>query len=333
MIFKILSSSLLLLCLATVNTVSASFKQTDILLKFTDFVQIYNKNYSDDELSYRFNVFIDNYKTINDHNSQGHSWTMAINKFADLTPNEFKSQHLCYNPVHSKTFLGRTYFTNTVSDLPTDIDWTSKGVVTPVKDQGQCGSCWAFSSTGSIEGAYALATGKLVSLSEQQLVDCSRSYGNEGCNGGLFVPSFQYTEKTPLCSQSDYEYKGVDGTCKDCTGVTTVDSYVEVTKNSESALQQALLLQPISVAIEADQFSFQFYSSGVMSGTCGTNLDHGVLLVGYGTDNGKDFWKIKNSWGANWGENGYIRLSRNVKQVQGQCGIAMEPSYPIISKS
>lgn len=320
---------------------SSSLFQNEDVLHFTNFINTYNKSYENSELTFRFDIFKNNLQKINDHNSQGHTWTMSINKFADLTSEEFKEQNTCYNSESSffnSKKLRFDEYVNTnvidVSDLPTEFDWTTKGIVTPVLDQAQCGSCYAFSSVEAIESAYAIANGgKIVNLSEQQIVDCSGSYGNEGCNGGLFVPTFEYVEKNGICSSKEYPYNGVAGKCKKCTSVTKVDSYVEVTPNDENALQKALSIQPISVAIEADETSFQFYSSGVLTAKCGTNLDHGVLLVGWGTLNGQDYWKVRNSWGSSWGENGYVLLLRNVEQTGGQCGIAMQPSYPIILSS
>jgi len=330
MFYKFLISTLLLFSnFASVNS------STDILIQFSDFINTYNKNYSKDEIVTRFDIFKNNLKKIEDHNSQGHSWNMTVNKFADLTSDEFKYKYTCYNK--NKNFLRSNHikldnFDNLDESLPTSLDWTTKGVVTPVKDQASCGSCWAFSSISSIESAYAISTGKLVSLSEQQLVDCSTSFGNQGCSGGLFVPSFKYAEKTGICSEKDYPYKGTNGKCKKCTPVTKVNSYVEVIANSESALQKAVNIGPVSVAIEADTSLFQLYHSGVINSvSCGYNLDHGVEVVGWGTLNGTDYWKIKNSWGSSWGSNGYVLIARNTKDSRGMCGVAMEPSYPVIS--
>ena len=300
-------------------------------LKFIDFSSKYNKNYiNEQEREHRYNVFSDNLNIINKHNSENHSWKMGINQFTDLTPTEFKSTTSCYDSDKLKDMPRMIQNFQVPIEIPSEVDWTTFGAVTPVKDQAQCGSCWSFSTTGSVEGAYFLATGKLASFSEQQLVDCSTKYGNQGCNGGLMDNSFNYIKDSGICLESDYPYISVDGTCKKCTIVTKIDSFVDVTPNSETALQQAVSLQPVSVAIEADQFAFQFYSSGVLTASCGTSLDHGVLVVGYGSLNGVDYWKVKNSWGASWGDKGYILLARNVKQVGGQCGIAAMASYPKI---
>jgi hypothetical protein len=212
------------------------------------------------------------------------------------------------------------------------VDWRTKGAVTPVKNQGQCGSCWAFSTTGSVEGAVAIKTGKLTSVSEQQLVDCSGAEGNQGCNGGLMDYAFEYIIKNGgLDTESDYAYTARDGSCnaaKAATKASSISSYKDVAHNSEAQLIAAVTQQPVSVAIEADQSGFQLYKSGVFSGPCGTQLDHGVLAVGYNTDStGKNYWIVKNSWGASWGLQGYILMAQG-KGAAGICGINMEPSYP-----
>merc|ERR1712216_702358 len=214
-------------------------------------------------------------------------------------------------------------------EAPASIDWSTKGAVTKVKDQGQCGSCWAFSSTGGLEGQWEIATGNLESLSEQQLVDCSKQ--NSGCNGGLMDYAFQFYESTSVATEGSYAYTGRDGTCKSSYTAAIpqggVTGYKDI--SSESALLDAVAnTGPISVAIEADQMSFQLYSGGVLTGSCGTNLDHGVLAVGYGSSSGTDYWKVKNSWGASWGDNGYVLIQRGVNK----CGIADgPPSYPTVS--
>jgi len=208
------------------------------------------------------------------------------------------------------------------------LDWTTKNAVTGVKDQGQCGSCWAFSTTGSTEGAIALKYNHLTSLSEQELVDCAGSYGNAGCNGGLMDSAFKYAEANGLCTEAAYPYTGRNGACQkaSCTASanTKITGYKDVT-HTENALGAAADIGPVSVAIEADQSGFQLYKSGVFCGTCGTSLDHGVLVVGYGDEGTSPYWKVKNSWGASWGEAGYIRMCRN----SDKCGIASEPSYPV----
>ena len=214
------------------------------------------------------------------------------------------------------------------------MDWRDRGAVTPVKNQQQCGSCWAFSTTGAVEGAYYLKNGNLTSFSEQELVSCDKV--DQGCNGGEMDDAFQWIQKQGgLCSESDYPYHsgtGNSGSCaKKCQPVkgSQVKSYVDVNA-TESELKAAVAKQPVAIAIEADGFGFQLYHSGVYTGKCGTNLDHGVLLVGYGTDNGQDYWLVKNSWGDSWGDSGYIKIERGKSQEGGQCGILLSASYPVL---
>lgn len=319
--------------LITLATLLTSFVNSlvldESLYKFLNFKTKYNKKYLNNDIQKRYGIFQENLRKIEKHNSENHGWTMNLNQFTDLTADEFKKTTSCFKDINTPLYNNTSRIRNLVN-LPTSVDWTTKGAVTEVKNQGQCGSCWAFSTTGSVEGAYFLKYGKLVDLSEQQLVDCSSSYGNEGCNGGLMDNAFNYIKDKGICLENEYPYKETSQKCKSCETVLKIDSFVDVSPNSETALQQAVAIQPVSVAIEADKSVFQFYSGGVMSSKCGSNLDHGVLVVGYGTLNGKDFWKVKNSWGPGWGDSGYILLERNIQDSKGQCGIAMIPSYPII---
>jgi len=278
----------------------------------------------------RYVIWQDNLKRIEEHNAEaGHTYTLKINKFGDMTGTEFAAS-LGLPPMNQTK--GSTYLAPSNVKVPDTVDWRDQGYVTPVKNQGQCGSCWAFSTTGTLEGQYFKKSGKLVSLSEQQLVDCSTKFGNMGCNGGLMDNAFKYIKQYGIESEADYPYKGRQNKCKyDATKVVTkVTGFVDVAEGDESALQSALATQgPIAVAIDASHFSFQFYHTGVYNERhcSSTRLDHGVLAVGYGTLTGSDYWLVKNSWGPGWGLKGFIMMSRNKKN---QCGIASAASYPLL---
>jgi len=299
--------------------------------EFTSFIKRHAKQYPHDEFSLRYDIFKANLNMINEHNAAGHSTTLAVNEFADMTFEEFHARMTGLQARNSEYLraLNSEGPHSKLTKLASSVDWRQKGAVTPVKNQQSCGSCWAFSAIGAVEGVHAIKTGKLVSLSEQQLVDCSRSYGNRGCNGGLMDQAFEYIIKNQgVTTESAYPYTAKDGTCRTGqTAAATLTKYVDVTANSESALLAAANIGPVSVAIEADTQVFQFYQSGILDDVrCGQQLDHGVLLVGYGTENGKDFYVVKNSWGSSWGEGGYIRMARG----KNQCGIAKMASYPVV---
>lgn len=263
--------------------------------------------------------------TINTINEAQTDYTVAVNEFADLTAAEFKAT---FNGLKPEDIMHASPVEEVLPTSP--IDWQAKGAVTPVKNQGQCGSCWAFSTTGGVEGMNFIAKGSLVGLSEQQLVDCAGSQGNMGCNGGLMDYGFAYIQKNSgICTESSYPYTARDGSCKSssCTASgSTVSAWTDVRSGSSSALGSQLESGPVSVAIEADQSAFQFYSSGILTGVCGTNLDHGVLLTGFGTDGptGLQYWRVKNSWGSSWGEAGYIRMVAG----KNECGITLAASQP-----
>jgi len=291
---------------------------------FVQFVKDFNKQYPVEEFFDRFNTFKANLELIEAHNGGFSSYKLGINQFADLSPAEFK-HFLGLRPRDNS--YARSQNEAPVSNVTpsNDIDWTQKGAVTPVKDQAQCGSCWAFSTTGSMEGIVQIKTGQLISLSEQELVDCAGSSGNQGCNGGLMDDAFEWIIKNGgLASEASYPYTARDGTCKGLPSVASIAGYKDVQQGSEAALMTALNTQPVSIAIEADQSSFQLYRSGVFTGPCGQQLDHGVLLVGSGTDGGQQYWRVKNSWGASWGDKGFIRIIRG----QNMCGLSNMASYP-----
>jgi len=300
---------------------------------FTQWSHQYQKSYSSElERQAKFHVWQLNYKYITEFNSNNsYSFTLALNDFADMTLDEFKTAKLgfIYDPSLPKNTVYRS-----LQDIPKAIDWRDKGAVTPVKNQKMCGSCWAFSATGALEGLNFITNGSLVSFSEQQLVDCSKDYGNHGCGGGLMDWAFNYTMNEGIESEEVYPYIGWPRACNYTKENVVMynKGWVDVPVNESQQLEAAVARQPVSVGIEADSITFQFYYGGVYdSGICGTSLDHGVLVVGYGTSVwGKDYWIVKNSWGHFWGEKGYIRIARTEGEGPGRCGITKAASYPVM---
>jgi len=300
--------------------------------------QTNNKVYSGAEEEVRRATWESNLKKVQQHNLQAdlgvHTFWLGMNKFADMTVTEFSRMMNGYNATMSgPRRSGKTFTFDPLADVPDTVDWRDKGYVTPIKDQQQCGSCWAFSSTGSLEGQHFKATGKLVSLSEQNLVDCSGAQGNQGCNGGLMDQAFKYIQvNNGIDTEDSYPYEAIDDKCRfTAANVGATDTgFTDITSKDETALKQAVAtVGPISVAIDASHSSFQLYKSGIYHELfCSqTRLDHGVLAVGYGTDSGKDYWLVKNSWGTSWGNNGYIQMTRDKRN---QCGIATAASYPTV---
>jgi len=296
----------------------------------------YGKVYDPPAEGFRRAIWESNVAVIREHNLQAdmgdYSYYLGINEYADWSNDEYKA--FLTNYIQSNiSYASATFLAPSNVEAPSEVDWRKEGYVTPVKNQGQCGSCWAFSTTGSLEGQHFKKTKKLVSLSEQNLVDCSRKQGNLGCQGGLMDNGFKYIEANHgIDTEASYPYTGKNGVChfKPSDVGATVTGFTDITSGDEQALMQAAAtVGPISVAIDASGLRFQLYRSGIFNNPrcSSTKLDHGVLVVGYGTEAGKDYWLVKNSWGETWGINGYIKMSRN---KHNQCGIATQASYPLV---
>jgi len=294
----------------------------------------------------RYAIFKENLDLIEQHNQDflngKYTYRLGVNEYADWTFEEFKDIFLGtrYNlSTNKQGSSGRFLRLPPHVQIPDRIDWRDLGAVTEVKNQGQCGSCWAFSSTGSLEAAHFRLTGKLVSLSEQQLVDCSNNYSNKGCNGGWMDNAFQYIKAVGgIDTEDSYPYHGHNEKChfnKNQIG-STCSGYVDLEPGNENALKEAVAtVGPVSVAIDVTEKKFMLYKDGVFfDSTCSNkseSLNHGVLVVGYGADilsqKAVKYWSVKNSWGKTWGESGFIRMARDNENM---CGISSLPVYPIV---
>jgi len=324
---------------ALMMAMGAIVSAQDLNDEFKKFVNTFGKDYGSD-YEVRKRVFGYNLAIIQRVNDADHGFKLGVNRFADLTGGEFSQMYGNHagKPKFNVSSLGvHKYVGGALSD---SVDWVAKGAVTPVKNQEQCGSCWAFSSTGALEGAWQIATGKLLSFAEQQLVDCAKfKWGNLGCSGGRQQNAFKYIEQTDLCLESEYPYTGTNSLFSHCKASScanpgllkgSLTSYKLVDGN-EQALMDAIMQQPVAVSLEADQDVFHLYTSGIVQGAgCGTTLDHAVLVVGYGSDGGSKYWKVKNSWTTKWGEQGYVRIIRG----SDECGILNGPPlYPVVKAS
>ncbi|XP_045533626.1 cathepsin L isoform X1 [Pieris brassicae] len=305
---------------------------------------------SEVEDKFRMKIFAENKHKVAKHNARFErgqvTYRLKPNKYSDMLHHEFVQTMNGYNKTlniyrHNKGLYGKgrdirgaRFVSPANVQLPEQVDWRQKGAVTDIKDQGKCGSCWSFSTTGALEAQHFRQSGYLVSLSEQNLIDCSASYGNNGCNGGLMDNAFKYIKDNGgIDTERTYPYEGVDDKCRYNPKNSGADDvgFVDVPAGDEEKLKAAVAtIGPVSVAIDASQESFQMYADGVYyDENCSPdNLDHGVLVVGYGTDEqGGDYWLVKNSWGRTWGDLGYIKMARN---RNNHCGIASAASYPLV---
>ncbi|XP_049320219.1 procathepsin L [Astyanax mexicanus] len=313
-------------------------------LEFNSWKLQHGRSYdSEEEESQRKMIWLNNRKLVLEHNmlaDQGiKSYRLGMNIFADMENQEFQAMFSNCVESFNDTETDSLHTTTFVSEeedapLPRRVDWRQKGYVTDVKNQRKCGSCWAFSATGALEGQMFRKTGKLISLSEKQLVDCSQKFGNRGCKGGLAIRAFKYIKSSKgLEADFTYPYKAKEETCRfnPQRVIATCSGYGHLPKGNETALEKAVAtIGPISVSIDTSKHTFQLYKSGVYDepGCSSAKLNHAVLLVGYDNDpKGNPYWLVKNSWGIRWGDNGYIKMSRN---KMNQCGIATRPVYPLV---
>jgi C1A family cysteine protease len=321
-----------------------SFAKSSIIDLFENWVNEFRINVESHVVFERvLKNWISNHKFIEEINSKNFTYKLGHNQFSGMDSTEFRDYLGLSFVLLDDKITSITHTSEIIGKLPDSVDWTSTGAVTSVKDQGQCGSCWSFSTTGALEGAYFNKYKISQSFSEQQLVDCDnrRNGGKDmGCSGGLMDNAFSWiSKKGGLCSENDYPYVSGNtketGTCQtSCKLVKNsgISNFIDILPSSDEEMMKALSLNPVSIAIEADQREFQLYKSGVFTGKCGTKLDHGVLAVGYGYLEGEDFYLVKNSWSTTWGDKGYIKLGRGSKfnNGDGQCGMLLQGSYPVL---
>ncbi|XP_036847143.2 procathepsin L-like isoform X2 [Manis javanica] len=330
--------SLLLTVLSLAIASAAPSVDVGLSALWSQWTATHGKLYGKNEEEWRQAVWAKNLEMIDRHNEEyalgKHSFTMAMNAFGDMTNEEFRQ---AMNTVQKQKYeTGEVFPVPSLAEIPPSVDWREKGYVTPVKNQGWCGSCWAFSATGALEGQMFRKTGKLVPLSEQNLVDCSGHQGNGGCRGGTANFAFQYViDNRGLDSEQSYPYHGKNEPCKykpeySAANVTGFHGIPAQEKDLEVTVAN---VGPISVSIDASKQTFQFYKEGIYyDANCSSqNQDHAVLVVGYGFEGAESddnkYWIVKNSWGTGWGMNGYVKMA---KDRNNHCGIASAASYPTV---
>lgn len=321
----------MLLCIACLLQFTNSF---EFEKQFDQFETKYEKQYSSEqERTKRFQIFHKNLEFIEKHNAGNHSWKLGMNQFGDLTQKEFAKRNNQFQSQKNKTSIQ----TNVKKPSCTEVDWVKQGAVLPVVNQGPCGSSPYYSATGAVAGRVAISGQPLYDLSIQEVIDCSGSFGNNGCEGGMMTFEFEYImSKGGLCLDSDYPYQANDMKCRSSSlckqRYGNITSYSKLPVADTKAFESALCDGPVATAVIASGSHFQLYKSGVFNETgCGDYPDHGILMVGFGTDPVfGDYWKLQNSWTSGWGEEGYIRLCRNCGMKTGECAVMLEGSYPIV---
>ncbi|KAK3551186.1 hypothetical protein QTP70_013864 [Hemibagrus guttatus] len=313
-----------------------ALKDPTLDMHWTLWKKNHSKSYTSElEEMGRREIWERNLRLITLHNLEAslgmHTYELGMNHMGDMTTEEILQMFAGIRIPSNLARRSSTFAASAGVSVPDSVDWRDQGYVTEVKNQGSCGSCWAFSAAGALEAQLKKKTGRLLSLSPQNLVDCSVPYGNKGCNGGYMSAAFQYVINNGIASEEAYPYTGVDGQCRydQSQRVANCTSYRYVSGGDEEALKQAVAtIGPISVAIDATRPSFILYRSGIYNDpSCSHDVNHGVLAIGYGSQNGDDYWLVKNSWGTRFGDGGYIRMARNKGNM---CGIASYPCYPIM---
>jgi len=306
---------------------AAPYLEAEYQHLFTKWMNQYEKNYEIEEFFHRYSIFKDNLNWINENNAKNLSYTVGLNQFADLTTAQFSARNGLLKPSVPSSDLA-AHLNTTIGDYPTEFDWRSIGAVLIIRDQGRCGACYAFSAVSAAESHWGIQRGMMYALSEQELIDCSASEGNQGCVGGQPDNALRYMIKNGISKHVTYPYIGTQGACQ-----SLVKSPVQIKAtqglglNNEAGMIPAVNIGPLIIQLSAGEKVFQFYTGGVLDDpACGRTIDHAVNVIGYGTANGIPYWTIRNSWGTSWGESGFIRIVRN----KNMCEVAYVPSYPIV---